>query len=303
MEYKPRTDEEWLELIREQRSSGLTQKAWCMEKGISQHTMWDRIRKFRILGMVTGPSQTVGRGGLPTHTHEEWQELIKEQQASGRTLEEWCAENSVNRNTMADVASRLRKNGLLGRKPVSNRPKTYAPRRSDEEWQELINEQRASGQTLDEWCTENGVKSNTLIKMTTRLRNGGQRAPAVKRTREEWLELSERQRASGLSLAVWCAKNEINYGTMKERMRRIRKSDLSIVPIAEKEQEFSSQNQWVEISTDVSASSRRSKAVPSQETQEFGELRILIGKFTIAVPPSFEETALTNVCEVLMSLC
>jgi len=46
-------------------------------------------------------------------------------------------------------------------------------RRTNEEWLELYNQQRASGQTLKNWCEEKGIKTATMADRITRLRKNG----------------------------------------------------------------------------------------------------------------------------------
>lgn len=44
---KYRTDEEWLSLIQECRSSGLTDKQWCEEHQICPSNFYYQIKRFR----------------------------------------------------------------------------------------------------------------------------------------------------------------------------------------------------------------------------------------------------------------
>ena len=44
---KHRSDEEWLALIRECRSSGLSDKRWCEEHQIHTSNFYYQIRRFR----------------------------------------------------------------------------------------------------------------------------------------------------------------------------------------------------------------------------------------------------------------
>jgi len=48
----------------------------------------------------------------------------------------------------------------------------------------------------------------------------------VKRTNEEWQELYELQRASGLTMKDWCAVNDVKLPTMADRVTRLRKVGL-----------------------------------------------------------------------------
>ena len=45
--YERRTDQEWLDIIYECRSSGLTDKAWCEQHQIDPSSFYNHIRKLR----------------------------------------------------------------------------------------------------------------------------------------------------------------------------------------------------------------------------------------------------------------
>lgn len=45
--YPKRTDQEWMALIRECRTSGLTDKAWCELNHIQRSSLYYHIRRFR----------------------------------------------------------------------------------------------------------------------------------------------------------------------------------------------------------------------------------------------------------------
>ena len=48
----------------------------------------------------------------------------------------------------------------------------------------------------------------------------------TRRTNEEWMELYERQRASGLTMKDWCIANDVKLPTMADRVTRLRKLGL-----------------------------------------------------------------------------
>jgi len=58
-----RTNKEWAELIRQQQTSGLTMKSWCMQNGINLYTMADRVTRMRKEGIIKEPKPN--RGGKP----------------------------------------------------------------------------------------------------------------------------------------------------------------------------------------------------------------------------------------------
>ena len=44
-----RSDQEWMELIQECRTSGLTEKAWCERNHIQRSSLYYHIRRFRSM--------------------------------------------------------------------------------------------------------------------------------------------------------------------------------------------------------------------------------------------------------------
>jgi len=56
-----RTNEEWLELYKQQRASGLTMKEWCTANDVKLPTMVDRITRLRKLGLINEQKPAGGR--------------------------------------------------------------------------------------------------------------------------------------------------------------------------------------------------------------------------------------------------
>lgn len=107
-----------------------------------------------------------------------------------------------------------------------------------------------------------------------------------KRNNDEWIELYNQQRSSGLTIKRWCVENGINASTMADRISRMRK--LGIIEDYQSK-DIKSQG-WVEITQEI-------------PTPSNGSIYITIGNFTIAVPELYQEVALLKICRVLMSLC
>ena len=66
-------------------------------------------------------------------------------------------------------------------------------KRTNEEWRVLLAEQRASGQTQEEWCATNGVNLNTLRGRASRLKKiDSDPAPQTERPKSAsvgWIEI------------------------------------------------------------------------------------------------------------------
>ena len=114
-----RPKEEWVDVIKQQWTSGLTVKAWCAENGIKLPTFAGTITRLRHSGHLKNfPKRT--KDGTPTRTREEWLKLIKEQQSSGKKIMAWCKENGVKYPAMSAAIKRLGKRGLLTLAPGNN---------------------------------------------------------------------------------------------------------------------------------------------------------------------------------------
>jgi len=81
-------------------------------------------------------------------------------------------------------------------------------KRTNEEWRVLLAEQRASGQSQEEWCAANGINLYTLRDRSSRLKKmdkDPEPKPAPKKTATAgWMEVTpERvtQEPSGISIA------------------------------------------------------------------------------------------------------
>ena len=65
-------------------------------------------------------------------------------------------------------------------------------KRSDADWVELVEQQRASGQTLKAWCTENGINFYTMADRISRLRKRGYIDEHMNsKSGAKWLEVTE----------------------------------------------------------------------------------------------------------------
>ena len=78
-----RSDAQWLEIVKEQRLSGQTAKAWCTAKGISYYTYVDRVARLRKEGKINEPKPK--RGGKPVKSAE-WVEIANAYDESGESL-------------------------------------------------------------------------------------------------------------------------------------------------------------------------------------------------------------------------
>ena len=56
-----RTNDEWLGLVKQQRASGQSAKAWCKAENISYYTFVDKVTRLRREGLIIDPKPAKGR--------------------------------------------------------------------------------------------------------------------------------------------------------------------------------------------------------------------------------------------------
>jgi len=102
--------------------------------------------------------------------------------------------------------------------------------RTKDEWAEIVNLYRNSGQTMKAFCEERGINLKTL---------GNHVHPPAKvqatRSLEEWRTMIDAQNSSGRNRAAWCREHGVSEVAMRAAERRLK----SLVDISEPE--------WVEL--------------------------------------------------------
>lgn len=109
----------------------------------------------------------------------------------------------------------------------------------------------------------------------------------TKRTNEEWREMLAEQQASGQTQVAWCAARGINYHTLIDRARRLRKEDR-------KPPETTPVSKWVEI---------KPSSQPVETPEIAGQLVIKIGAIRITAGADYPAAELALLCRELMRPC
>ena len=111
----------------------------------------------------------------------------------------------------------------------------------------------------------------------------------TKRTNEEWAALLAEQQASGQTQVAWCAAHGINYHTMIDRARRLRKQGTPPAPASI----TAGKTEWVEIRP----TENFEPAAPVTEVHiEFGAYRLTAD---VSCPPKM----LAALCRELARPC
>jgi transposase-like protein len=114
-------------------------------------------------------------------------------------------------------------------------------RRTEAQWEEIVDDYKKSGQSMAAWCRENGLSAKTL---GFHMNKGKKAVTKRQRTSDEWRALIEKRKSSGLSMSSWCRANGINENTMWSAESRFAKIQASE---GIKQEPSSATADWVEV--------------------------------------------------------
>jgi hypothetical protein len=142
-----------------------------------------------------------------------------------------------------------------------------------------------------------------------------------KRTNEEWRALLAEQRASGQSQEKWCAANGINLYTLRDRSWRLKRLDneatspaaqhgattagwIEVKPqnLVEDEQPATEEELYTPASSVLLPEQGHNVSETASEN-EFADIRIMCGKWIIAVSAGSDVRLLADVLQVVNQVC
>jgi transposase-like protein len=138
------------------------------------------------------------------------------------------------------------------------RAKTAAQR------QECLDALRASGQTVNQWCNQNGLHRTTVYR---------------------WLRQEEKSQ-------VVDAKSSIKIEKEALQGQPISLPKVKWLPVTEKHISLTNESNFPD-----------GLQKPNTENPATKEIRIQIGKFIIITPDGFSRGTLKSVCEALLDIC
>lgn len=227
------SDDQWMELLKEWESSGLSAYSWCQQKGIAEST----FRKYRIKLGDCNPAE-----------EELWRQRLKEQEDSGLCLKAWCKGQGLSYGVTSFWKLRISRN----REQEAGCREEYSPQKpcSEDQWGALIAEQMESDLTTREWCRQKGISETVyyyqLNKIEDRFLPG----------RESWSGRIQRFKESGMDYKDWCRQEGCNPKVFRRWYRRLcRNAGKGGMPVEDLESDLYdtyTDKQLAEMTDDVS---------------------------------------------------
>jgi transposase-like protein len=112
---------------------------------------------------------------------------------------------------------------------------------------------------------------------------------AKMKTQEEWARLEMQMRSSGMTQKAWCEAYGINSATMRNSIKRRKKSAIETVS----PKETGTTVNWIE-----------AEAIVSKNTSNvaFDDIRVMAGRYVINVPVGFDRVTFIDICRALSAL-
>lgn len=182
----------WDEILQVQRDSDMSPEDWCAKEGIDLHRFYEQRKEADFAFDIEEYKRAEG-----------WRKLIKEREASGLTVSDWCKNNNISERTYAKWHTRLF-NGCA----------------DAAFWNNVFKCRIASGLTVAEWCKENGITKHSYRTWYTKLKVAGlldddsvdrRSLKTTKYTLSDWKEKVLAQQKSGFSIRAWCKEVGISH--------------------------------------------------------------------------------------------
>ena len=110
------------------------------------------------------------------------------------------------------------------------------------------------------------------------------------RTRSEWTKLENEMRSSGMTQKAWCEAYGINLSSMRNSIKRIKKTKEQITSL----KETGIPVKWIEAIPAVSKDTD-SNAVPTF-------IEVMTGRYVIKVSAGFDRVTFIDICKALTAL-
>jgi len=215
-----RSDEEWLQIFKECRESGLIARAWCKRRGID----YDVYKRAMIRLQEAGHSiagicnsspdeekpvkaeNPMPIKRTPKRSDQDWIKIISECRESDLIARAWCEKHNISYPTLRTVVTRLREKGY----DVSTAKNSTNSEVIQSEIRPVVGELLTSGSSTVK------MKGSTTVEQT------------LCRSDQEWLQVIKQCRGSGIPARRWCGQNDVGYSSFTAAITRLRRRGHNI---------------------------------------------------------------------------
>lgn len=202
---KNRTSEEWKEVIKDWEKSGLSKKAYCVEKQMNAANFHVWVKRL-YPSLVNEHFREISR---------KWESILTDWEKSGLGTYTYCNVKNIEPRTFYRWKNRLR--------PFSGKARWV---RALQQWEPLIDEWEKSGLSEATFCKEKKLKNPQFYGWVKRLR------PSLYTTNSEkfikkWEPIIEDWKKSGLNRYVYCREKGLKWNTFCKWEKRINPSHKS----------------------------------------------------------------------------
>ena len=220
------TPEQWKDFIDKWENSGLSQSNFCRQHELT-HSAFLRWRN-KITGLKSELVHKKKYRKPRYYTIAQWKEFIDDWKQSGLSREVYCRQKGLTYSAFFSWSKKLEDPEVA--KLASLQERT---RYTFEQWKGFVEEWKQSGLSKEAYCKQKDLTYSAFFSWSKKLED-----PEVAKIANlqectqydpnQWKELVEDWKQSGLSIASYCAKNALNPGTFYKWRQKSKSTKLPL---------------------------------------------------------------------------
>ena len=146
---------QWKEFIDDWKQSGLSQKVYCRQKGLSNSVFFNWSKKLENPELA----KLASLRKRTQYTFEQWKEFIDDWKQSGLSQGAYCLQKNLALTTFFSWSKKL-ENPEVAKSASLQEYSHYDPN----QWKEFVEEWKKSGLSVASYCAKNGLNPGSLYK-------------------------------------------------------------------------------------------------------------------------------------------
>ena len=188
--------EEWKETVADWERSGLAKAAYCREKHIPLSVFYRWKKKLSFPNSRDMPFFKTP----PSHTPEEWQEIIEDWKTTKLTPNSYCRKKHLCLSTFYRWQKKFQSPGFI--------PQHIKEKEIHERWKTVIEDWEKSGLNKRAYSLKKHLNSSDLYRWEKKINS----SPSVyEEVRKKWQPIVEDWQKSELNKYAYCREKGLNY--------------------------------------------------------------------------------------------